>query len=243
MLYQIDGTSARLLGTMHMVPKSQSGWIACAERAYRWSERVVIEMHLSRQQELLALKTVHPLELPMDIDREVRKRWNFDSLGALSDTNLPMIFFVMGSFNTNLDNGVESKLTEWLGGENRLGQLEDAPEFLSAFDNVSAQCFHEAMRWRFPRDAEAKQRLAQLYRSWRGNNVDKMIKIMRMGMPEPIRWAMFDRRNELWAPRIIELAKQSERTLICVGAGHLHGKNNLRDLLAERGLICSRIEP
>jgi uncharacterized protein YbaP (TraB family) len=47
---------------------------------------------------------------------------------------------------------------------------------------------------------------------------------------------IFDQRNLLWLPRIIETLRSDKRTLILVGAGHLGGPGGVLALLRDAGL-------
>jgi hypothetical protein len=232
MLYQIDGTSTRIFGTMHLVPQGQDGWEPYARRAYDWSK------------EAFGLPSPHSKEMPAAMWEVVKRVWNTEAFGPLESANLPAILFLTASSSMNAAAGVEVKIGEWMPAEKSTGELEGPQDFAGAFDNVPSEVLIEQLRRRIGKDDEAKQRLGQMYRAWRGQSGEKMVKLIRSGLQEPIRAALFDQRNAMWAPRVAALTESTERTLICVGAGHLHGPRSLRELLAQHhGLSCSRIEP
>lgn len=229
---------------MHVVPQGQDSWEGYVRRAYDWSERVVVEMNLSKSKEAFGLSSPHSKEMPADMWEAVKRVWNTEAFGPLEKANLPAILLLIASSGINAVAGAEMKISEWMPAERTTGEIENPQEFVRVFDDVPGQILIEQLRRRLGHDDEAKQRLGQLYRAWRGQSGDKMVKIIRSGLQEPIRAALFDQRNAIWTPRVAALSETTERTLICVGAGHLHGHRNLRELLARHhALTCSRIEP
>jgi uncharacterized protein YbaP (TraB family) len=74
------------------------------------------------------------------------------------------------------------------------------------------------------------------YNAWRNADRVTLAKLTGAQLPKlgRMQQALYDRRNKAWAPKISEFTKQSAKTLIAVGAGHLCGKNNLLEVL-ERG--------
>lgn len=243
MLYQIEGSLTRLLGTMHLVPGGQEGWVPYVKRSLEWSERLVFEMRPSRGLGVAQLQTPHGTDLPSEVRAAIEKRWIPDLLGAVDAMSLPGLLLIVGSLGLGAGRGVEGSIVEWRGGEDAIDELESPQEFVELFDEVPSTVFVEALRRRLGNDLLAKQNLAKLYRAWRGQNGEKLLKVVRTEIPEVIRTAMFDVRNRLWAPRVAQFSSSTLRTLVCVGAGHLHGPGNLRELLQrDFGLKCTRIE-
>lgn len=228
---------------MHLVPDGQVGWIPYAERLYEWSEKLVLEMRVSRSLDVLKLKSPHSNVLPDDVHSALRQRWVPEVFGNISDMNLPGLYLLGGSLNLGAVHGVEAVMSGWVQDEELIGELETPAEFVGAFNVIPDQVFIESLRWRLRNDVVARKNFAGTYRAWRGQSAEKMLKILRSELPEQVRAAMFDQRNEQWAPCVAEWARTSKRTLICVGAGHLHGRLSLLELLEQKyGLKCSRIQ-
>ncbi len=243
MLYQIDGTQTRIFGTMHAVPGGQQAWVPYARRVFDWSERQVFEMRPSRSRELLALPSPHCNVLPAKLQARAEELWNSDALGTIAQTNLPAMWLVLGTLGLGAEEGVEPVMSKWAAAPDQIGELETPKEFLRVFDDVPAEALFGAIEKRFRVDQEAKRIQGQLYRAWRGNSGDKMNRVIRAGIDEPMRSALFQRRNAAWTPQIAELSKAPQRTLLCIGAGHLHGEGNVRELLAsQHGLACTRVD-
>ena len=69
---------------------------------------------------------------------------------------------------------------------------------------------------------------------------ESLDKTMRRDAPELYRVLITD-RNAAWADRVEGLVGGTETVLVTVGAGHLAGEGNLRDLLARRGIQFERV--
>ncbi len=65
-------------------------------------------------------------------------------------------------------------------------------------------------------------------------------KTMRDEAPDLFRLLITD-RNDAWAGRVEQLLAGDQTTLVTVGAGHLAGAGNLRDILARHGITFSRV--
>lgn len=244
MLYQIEGTQTRMLGTLHIVPSGKQEWVEYVRRCYKWSERVVVEMKPANAIQGLRSDAGDHDRVPADLLNKVKARWKEDRFGPLASTSLMGIYLMYSATGLACEIGVEGTLATWMTDPESAGEIETPTEFANAFRDIPAEEFVGALRQRVGADAKANQVFAQIYRAWRGNSGEKLAKLLRTGMPERIRACMFDKRNETWAPRLKNLAESPDRTLICIGAGHLHGAKNVRELLrANYGLSCIRIEP
>jgi uncharacterized protein YbaP (TraB family) len=81
-------------------------------------------------------------------------------------------------------------------------------------------------------------RSAALYEAWIGGNAETVSAVMctsPLSQFPAVRAAMFDARNALWLPRIIDIIGSRKRTVIYVGAGHMGGPKGLLNLLRESG--------
>lgn len=244
MLYQIEGTQTRLLGTMHVVPPGKREWVDYVRRCYDWSQKVVVEMTTENSKRGLRSDAGDADRIPPDLLRQVMTRWNEEAFGPLGSTSLMGIQLMYSVTGVPCELGVEGTLMKWMEHPESVGEIETPEQFSAAFGEIPDEDFIGALRRRVGNDAKANQVLGQMYRAWRGNSGERLSKLLRANMPERIRVCMFDKRNEAWAPRLKEFSESPDRTLICMGAGHLHGQKSVRELLRTNyGLECVRIEP
>ncbi len=69
---------------------------------------------------------------------------------------------------------------------------------------------------------------------------ESLDKRLRQDAPDLYQLLITD-RNAAWADRIAALASGTQTVLVTVGAGHVAGTGNLRDLLSARGLTFERV--
>ena len=241
MFYAVEGTSTVLMGTMHMVPRGQIKWRDDARRAFDWAERLVFEMHTDRAKRLCEAKTEHR-PIPAAFAHLISEKWPTAALGPIEGSNVPAAWLMGISQGLDVDPGPEEAMKGWAGGTEAITELEAPEDFIAAFSSVPAEDLDASMRWRFREKALSKQRFEQMYRAWRLHDVSKMLKLRNANLHPSIRRAIFDVRNEQWAPKIADFARSADRTLILVGAGHLCGQNSVLELLGrDFGLTSVRI--
>jgi uncharacterized protein YbaP (TraB family) len=61
------------------------------------------------------------------------------------------------------------------------------------------------------------------------------MRASRLAQFPALRGVMFEARNRIWLPKILDVLRTDRRTIIYVGAGHLGGEVGLLSLLDSAG--------
>lgn len=243
MLYEIEGTKTRILGSMHLVPPGQDRWVQPVRAAFDWSEQLYVEM---KDESAMALFTIPAAlmarDMPPDLYDAVASIWPAPPFASLSDCNLLGASLVASVVGLPTQQGVEPSLRKWAGPHAEVRELESPEVFVRAADDVPAADLI-AMTWTALRTkADAPRNLAAKYRAWRVHDLQKMEALLNIGTTERARAAIFGKRNAAWAPVIARAAQAEKRTLIVCGCGHLCGPDNLRQILErEHGFVLKRL--
>jgi uncharacterized protein YbaP (TraB family) len=237
MQFDLLGTSVRVIGTLHAVPQGGVGWEAAVRQAVTWSERIVLEMTPESGKSLMispayaSTSTLNPGLL-----EQLKSIW-LAGVSPMAECNLITAWLVACFNGINSERGVEGLIGEMLDETPRpvIG-LESAEDFLAAFDDVSAAEVEKAICMPLSDASRNAAMFRAFYNAWRNADRVTLAKLTGAQLPKlgRMQQALYDRRNKAWAPKISEFTKQSAKTLIAVGAGHLCGKNNLLEVL-ERG--------
>jgi uncharacterized protein YbaP (TraB family) len=124
----------------------------------------------------------------------------------------------------------------------RIDYLEDWREAMTAFASVTTQeDLDDLVLKRDESEAETEE-LVQAYRSGDETQVRKAIDAINADTPNSAAKlkALLEDRNAAWQPRLIKSAAKGG-CFVAVGAGHLVGPGNLRDLLAKAGYRVRRV--
>lgn len=244
MLYELVGTNARILGTMHRVPPNQPRWIEPTKNALAWADEICVEMLLKHGPSLAKPPSPHlACTLPADLQAKINSFWPTSLLGTLETANLPSVWLVTSGLDLAMDEGVEFLAEQIATNDGKMiSELEDLESLIRAFDGVPLADFEHLIRARLKRTPQEKAKFEKFYRSWRAHNVPGMTALMRADILPSVRKAMFDSRNANWAPTIAAAAQQPKKTLFLVGAGHLCGEGHVLELLArDFGLDARRL--
>lgn len=244
MLYELVGTNARILGTMHRVPPNQLRWVEPTRKALSWADEICVEMLLKHGPSLAKPASTHLAgALPADLKTKIGSFWPASVLGALETANLPSVWLVTSGLDIATDEGVEFLAEQAAARDGKtISQLEDIESLIRAFDDVPLADFEHLLRARLRRTAQERARFDKFYRSWRAHDVPAMTALMRADILPSVQRAMFDIRNASWAPTIAATARAPGRTLFLVGAAHLCGEDNVLALLGRNfGLDARRL--
>ncbi len=82
-----------------------------------------------------------------------------------------------------------------------------------------------------------------LQRHWLAGEVEELAALINEGLESDpqLTERLLYARNRAWAPKVASLLARPGRHFVAVGAGHLAGRYNLRDLLAARGIRVVRV--
>jgi uncharacterized protein YbaP (TraB family) len=225
---------------MHVIPVGTTvpPWVF---DAYGWSEEVCFEANkddLPRHAFLPAGQSCEA-RIPAHVWAMIRANWPAH-VAALGPQKLWFIAVVLSVAGIALAPGVELQITERAKADGKaLKFLEDVGEFSQLLEGIPDSVYVRSFQAILNSTAEVRaNRIAALYDAWISGNAETVSAVMRFSplsqFPE-VRAAMFDARNDLWLPRIIDLLGSPKRTVIYVGGGHMGSPKGLLTLLRESG--------
>jgi len=238
MYFQIEGSSVRLGGSMHAVPKGRplAAWV---DDAIGWSRSIYLEHEESDWERLARLPEGQ--SVGDRIPRSWRRIAALPNLAPALSFRTPSYIAMFGFFNgVSFDPGVERtvKARARYEGKN-IEYLETATEVSELADAVPDAVWDEAVTWVLDHPAAGKQVTDGLYAAWIAGDVDTVDSITRRGLAQftEIREAWITSRNSLWLPVIRRLITSALKpTLILPGAAHLGGSDGLVPQLRASGL-------
>lgn len=251
MYFEIQGSSVRIGGTMHCIPKGcpLAHWV---HDAISWAGVIYLE-HDKQESDCgrYAPPGSQPLaqRLPHSWPR-IERKYLFDRLRVEHLSRLrpfAVASDVLGLVPT--DEGVErlaiarSKDTQPLGP--RINYLETAAQSYALADGVGDAVWDDAVSWALDNPESFKTVLEASYRAWVAGDfedVDRISTLYSRNRFAPIKHAVITARNSLWLPIIRELKQSAnEPTLVLVGAAHVGGPDGLMLQLAAAGLKLTRV--
>jgi uncharacterized protein len=244
MYYQISGTYVRLAGSMHHVPAGAPLplWI---EHAYRWSEDLYLEEKRDDAQKhtLLPIGESSEQRVPAELWAKIKEAWP-ESQGVLGRQKLWLIAISLGFSGIPSQHGVEYFITERAKTDSRIVRyLERGAEFSQLMDGMPDVEYHKAFATILRSDAQIRgQSINDMYWAWMSGRVDRLMETLQrspMAQFPMLRAMIFDRRNWLWLPRIVDILVTRRPTVIFVGAGHLGGPGGILALLSRAGYHCA----
>jgi uncharacterized protein len=254
LLWQIEGTSTYLLGTIHILDRvlvlSQT-----AEDIYTQSAQIVFEADLSTQAEtnslLLAAGQSLRQIIPESVFGPLRQQWlaaglpesNLDRLkpGA---AGLALVFSVAAKRGFIEKHGIDKTLWTRAAQDGKkvavLEQHRDAMKILTSASpdeqlRFLRYCIDPAQPFQIDIDQTAKATLS--------GAEEPLITLQQRRLdlaPQAFR-ALLVGRNQNWMPAITAVAKSGAPTLIAVGAFHLVGKLGIPMMLTDAGLTTTRV--
>jgi len=250
MYFEIEGSSVRLAGTMHVVPKGRSlaHWVP---DAIGWARLIYLEHDKQESDQGRYAPVGSPpvaRRLPHSWPRIDLKfpRQRVVHLAMLRP--LAIASDVLDLVPT--DPGVErlaiarSKETQPPGP--RIKYLETVAQSYTFEEGVTDDVSDAAVSWALDNPASFESVLATSYRAWFAGDFEEIDRISTLHTRNrfaPIRHAVITARNYLWLPTIRELVRSgaNEPTLVLVGAAHLGGSDGLLQLLGADGLRLKQL--
>jgi uncharacterized protein len=244
MYFEIEGSSVRLGGTMHWVPKGHplAHWVP---DAIGWARLIYLEH--DEQESVRGRKAPpgsRPLaqRLPHSWPR-IELKYPPEVVSYLASRRPGAVALEILDL-APIDPGVErlviarSKETQPPGP--RIKYLETTAQSYALADGVSDAVWDAAVSWALDNPASFKRLLETSYPAWVAGDFEEVERISTLhGLSRfaAIRHAVITSRNCLWLPTIRELVQSAkEPTLILVGAAHLGGPDGLLPRLAACGL-------
>jgi uncharacterized protein YbaP (TraB family) len=259
MLWKIEDTPHRILGSMHVLPKGMAlpSW---AERAYVGVERFVFEADhtdpslqaVGRDEDGACWAPERAATAYKRAKRMLATAGWFEEFNGLKPWMAA--FFIARRMLSRAgfvhENGIEAVLRAVAAADGfPVAYLECASR---ALDLVEASCesemeglsYFERVLERFS-DGTALQKVQRMFEAWSKADMDGFSHVMEEEMhfyPSVYR-PLFLQRNAEWAPVVAELGQSGRPTLFVVGAGHTVGPGSLIDQLQPLGLKCRIMLP
>ena len=242
MYYQFNGSSVRLAGSMHLIPPGAEipRWIS---DAYEWSEEIYLEANNgdAAKAALLPVGKSNESKIPADLWAALKARWPANQwYGAIGPQKLWFMAMVAALSGVPLVHGVEPLLTERAKADSReIKYLEGMGEFARLMDRVTDADYVRAFTLILNSSVDTRSRkMADTYAAWVSGQTEAVAAVMRtspISQFPVIREVIFDARNAMWLPRIVNILSSQMRTVIFVGARHLGGSYRTASDAGSRG--------
>lgn len=236
MYWQFPNTNVRILGSLHVLPANNSGLPSWAVRAFEWAEVLVFE---SEPQGILPfLRSPSPTNLQNDLTSAawatLRSLWpTTGPLPSLEEVRPWAALLFSNMLTHKTTQGVEALFMQWASEQSKpVHFLETGEAVAAAFDSAPADEIHKALEM-FASDLSAPQRMLEaMYMAWLKGDLPALFEIANQSPAlsfAGLKAAVLERRNREWSPALNQLTSTPYRTLVAVGALHLHGPNNVFD--------------
>jgi uncharacterized protein YbaP (TraB family) len=234
---------------MHFVPAGGMvpQWVI---EAYDWSEDIYFEANEGDLPRYALLPTGQSSEskLTPTLWADVKDRWPPNHpYGAVGPQKLWFIAIVLALSGIQLAYGVENLIKERARADSRaIKYLESVGEFAQLLDSIPDADYALAFPLILGNSGDARTRyITEAYKAWVSGNVEALTAAMQASpltrFPS-LRSAIFDARNNLWLPRIINMLGSKKRTVVFIGAGHLGSPTGLLALLSRAGHDVSPVQ-
>lgn len=254
MLWEIKGTQLALLGSVHMLdvavpPLSDAAW-----RAFNTAERVVLEHDFSHVpdmsfaqlpigQSLHAIATPQLLEVVQERCQQLSLKTEVISKFQPWFAALCLTSAIAKQVGLREEVGVERTLWQQAREQGKAIEfLEDTAAALRAFSTAPME--EQLTMLRLIAEDPKGAFLYRMIDDWKRRRADLILEGMQERlklMPEIFR-ALIEDRNRAWLPRLYELAQDTPRTLVVVGALHTVGRVGLPALLRAGGCTVTAVD-
>lgn len=238
MYYQIAETNIRIMGSIHMFPVGKSEVPAWAVGAFEWADEIVFEADAPKA--IPFFKSVSNEDLH---DALTPAAWAY--LSSIWPTDGPLhklnairpwaALLVAPSLVVKLEQGIEPRFHRWAHEQSKPTSFLESPEqFADILEAVPLHDVLAALDLFIANAPLQSQVINEIYSAWLSGNPAKTYeaasKAPSFGI-QSLREAILDKRNKLWAPAVEALLQTQRKTLVVVGALHLHGNGSLLSFL------------
>jgi uncharacterized protein YbaP (TraB family) len=259
-------TTVYLLGTIHVGSASMYPLPPAVESAYRRSQVLALEADPGDPTALMMAMGTVMYQAPETLERNVPPALFQEVREALGAGGLPielaqsmkpymvsMTLTMMAAARLGFDVslGVDLHLVNRARRDGkRIVELESMAFQLAMLDGMpkDTQLAMLESTVRGIRSGSLKRDLETMIDAWRTGNPEKLddaatreLRAMPTRASRELQDALFDRRNQAMADKIVQMLNGSEVVLVGVGAGHLTGGTGLVALLKGRGFAVRRI--
>lgn len=248
MYFEIEGSSIRLAGTMHVVPKGRplAHWVHDAIGL----ARVIYLEHDKQESDGGRYKSVWSQPLALRLPRSwprIQRKYSPEIVSYLATLRPSTIASQVLDLVPH-DPGVErlaiARSNETHPPGPRIRYLETAAQAYAPADDVSDVIWDDAVSWALDNPGSFKAVLEGSYRAWVTGDLEEVERISTLYSVSrfaPIKHAVITARNYHWLPTIRGLVESAkEPTLVLVGVAHLGGADGLVAQLSPCGLKLAK---
>jgi len=253
MLWQIDGTPLRILGSVHCLRSQDHPLPRLLGIAYRASGVVAFEsdflapelQSFGRYTDSRSLRDDAPDVLDEVIATIRASGQDVRSAHFLKPWRAALAFVIAllatrGGFLPQL--GVELTLRTRAPVDGKpIAFLEGPLDGLRYFDSAPIDVQVAFLRFAVREQAQAVHETQSMVSAWRTSNVrelELMLEVRLRQFPEIFEGAVIA-RNHRWLPPLLARAKLAQPALVVIGVLHCVGENGLPALLAKQGLSAT----
>jgi len=238
MYFQLTGTQVRVLGSMHLFSATSPRMPDWISRAFEWAQTLVFES--DAQAILPFLKRDGGESIEHALTPEVWRRFDasWPSAGALAPLAELRPWAVMMAAPTlcqRVVEGVEPRLLRECAAQAKPYRfLETAQEVVASLESIPLPTICRGLEMLLADLGEPQRTLDRMQSAWLQRDLQAVYTVAAespMFSLPGMRNAILDARNAAWAPRVRQALDTPTRTLVVVGALHLHGAGNLIERL------------
>ncbi len=249
MVWKLDGplNTVYICGSIHLLRRTDKIPGAFVT-AYRESELVVME--ISPEQFAYAAQIQQQprgLDIPMSprVKRALREHLLEHGIGRadeiianISAHQVPALLNKLTLSKEGFSGayGVEMRFLQLCLRDGKpVEGLETAAEQLSQVAKQQQFSLEKVILESIENSQASTETLIQIVQNWQSGNVEGLEAVLGDGVNARARRFVFNKRNELWIPKIMKHTRKRQNVMIIVGAGHLVGKHSVIDLLKLKG--------
>ena len=248
MYYEITGTNVRILGSLHMFPRTAPTLPDWVEGAYRWAEDLIVESEPNPATFLPLAKLPAGDQLSKHLSPALVTTIHAFWAAALSQSDFEQMkpWLVWISFIGRLIDlapGVEQQLLPRARMDLKgIFELESIGEVPSMLDVLPDHIIEDALKYSVADTARTRATFIATHTAWVARDGMEIYRLAS-GVPSfnsQLGDTMIRERNNRWVPRLVPKLSTGRRTLVMVGAAHLFGvKGLLAELQAASGIACT----
>jgi uncharacterized protein YbaP (TraB family) len=254
MLWTIDGTPHRILGSIHVLPRDveMPKWVS---RAHAGVGRIVLEADATATDKFLEIgidRSGAHLNFPgsralyrqaAEILASVGTNIPFDGMRPWRAALFVAFWLQSTALGISPENGVEHALRQIVAQRGlEMEFLEEPSRAFDIFESTVEADGGAALMERLVGDPGlAERELARTITAWLGSDLSDLAAIQaeRISQFPNVFEPLFNGRNLEWLPRVMEMIPDETPTLFAVGAIHTVGPASLIAHLQRNGIQCT----
>ncbi|MCA1325783.1 TraB/GumN family protein [Herbaspirillum sp. alder98] len=236
MYFQIDNTTVRVLGSIHLFPANVPEVPRWARDAYAWADELVFETDWGAIGDEFTLPQGQSLSdhVPKNVWEWLVAHWPAE-LGELHRTPAWLVFMQLGKVGAKTKHGIDVQFRDLAVKDGKdIRYLETPVEFADSMRSVPSEDVLLALNEAISSIGDNDKGIKGMFSDWNKRDLDTMFRRVQkktiITVPS-LRRAALTGRNENWLGAMHELCKSERKVLVVVGGLHLHGEGNLLQLL------------